>query len=263
MHVFGRALRDRQASLLWWAFGVSVYCGFIVAVWPVIDGNDDFNQLYEDMPDALMAMFGSGGLSDFTSPAGFLNTYLFSMILPFIFTGLAVSLGGSLIAGEEEDGLLDLTLSYPLTRRRLALEKIAAIVVALAGLGIATVILLAIAREPVDLDIGINGLAAATAGSVLFALLHGLVAMLAGTSRGTKAVANGVGWGVALAGYLANIIANIDESLDWLATFSPLHWATADSPVAGDVPTTYLALAAASLVLVSATVLVFDRHDLS
>lgn len=263
MHILGRALRDRRVSLLWWAFGVSVYCGFIVAVWPVIDGNDDFDQIYQDMPDAMQAMFGADGFSDFTSPVGFLNTYLFSMILPFILTGLAVSLGGSLIAGEEEDGLLDLVLSYPVTRRRLVLQKIAAMVVALVWVGVVAVVLLTVAKEPVNLDIGIDGLAAATVGSGLFALVHGLIALLAGAWRGAKGVATGVGWGVALAGYLANIIANIDESLDWLAAFSPLHWATADSPLAGEIPTTYLGLVAASLVLVSATVLVFDRHDLS
>ena len=89
MHIFGRALRDRRTALLWWTLGIAIYCAFIVAVWPVIDGNDEFQDLYDEMPDTLQAMFGSDGFSDFTSPAGFLNTYLFSMILPFIFTGLA------------------------------------------------------------------------------------------------------------------------------------------------------------------------------
>ena len=61
--------------LAWWSIGVVVYCVFIVAVWPVIDGNEDFEDLYAQMPDALMAMFGSDGFTDFTSPEGFLNTY--------------------------------------------------------------------------------------------------------------------------------------------------------------------------------------------
>lgn len=263
MHIFGRALRDRRTSLLWWTLGVAVYCAFIIAVWPVIDGNDEFQNLYEDMPDTLQAMFGSDGFSDFTSPAGFLNTYLFSMILPFVFTGLTVSFGSSLIAGEEEDELLDLVLSYPVARRRLVLEKVLAMVVAVVGIGAATVVLLIVAREPVGLDIGAGGLAAATLGSVLFALVHGLVALLAGAWSGSKGVATGAGWGVALAGYLVNIIANIDDSLDWLQPFSPLYWATADSPVTGTLPATYLALLAACALLVVATVIVFDRHDLS
>ncbi len=263
MHLFERALRDRRGQLLWWTFGVAIYCLFIVAVWPVIDGNDDFEELYAEMPDALQAMFGSDGFTDFTSPPGFLNTYLFSMILPFIFTGLAVGLGSSLLAREEDDELLDLVLSYPVRRRNLVLEKSAAMAAALVGLGAATVLLLAVAREPVGLDIGLAGLAAATSGSVLFALVHGFVALLAGAATGSPGVATGTGWGVAIAGYLVNVVASLDDSLDWLAPFSPLHWATDGSPINGTLPTSYLALVAVAVVLAAATLVVFDRHDLS
>ena len=263
MNVFVRAVRDRRVALAWWTVGLIAYVGMIVAVWPVIDGNDDFEQIYADMPDAMQAMFGADGFSDFTSPAGFLNTYLFSMIFPFILTGLAVSLGASLIAGEEEEGLLDLVLAYPVRRRRLALEKVAAMATAVSLIGVVAVVFLALAKEPVDLNVGIGGLAAATLGSALFALVHGLVALAAGAWRGPKGFATGVGWGVALAGYLMNILANVDDSLDWLAPFSPLHWATADSPVTGTLPATYLALVGAIAALVAVTLTVFERHDLS
>lgn len=261
--VFARAVLDRRRSLLWWTVGVVLYCAFIVAVWPVIDGNDDFEQLYSDMPDALQAMFGADGFADFTSPAGFLNTYLFSMILPFIFTGLAVSLGSSLLAGEEEEGLLDLVLSYPVRRRRLVLEKIGAMEASLVVVGTATVVVLLLAKEPVSLDVGLSGLVSATLGSVLFALMHGLLALLVGAWRGDVGLATGVGWGAALFGYLLNIVANIDDSLDWLAPLSPLHWATSDSPVSGALPVTYLALIGAAAGLTAAAVMVFERHDLS
>lgn len=263
MQVFVRAISDRRVPLTWWAFGVAVYCGFIVAVWPVIDGSEEFQDLYAEMPEALQAMFGSDGFTDFTSPTGFLNTYLFSMILPFIFTGLAISLGASLLAGEEEDNLLDLVLSAPIPRRRLVLEKAAAIVVGVMVVGLTTVALLSVAREPVNLDVGVAGLVAATTGSMLFALAHGLVALLAGAWSGSKGIATGVGWGVALGGYLLNIVANIDGSLDWLSAFSPLHWATASSPIDGDLPVTFLVLVVVSAVLLGTTVAVFDRHDLS
>lgn len=263
MHLLARALLDRRVALGWWALGVAIYCGFIVAVWPVIDGNAEFQDLYADMPKTLQAMFGTDGFSDFTSPPGFLNTYLFSMILPFIFTGLAVSFGSALIAGEEDDGLLDLVLSAPVRRRRLVLEKATAIVGALLVVGVTTIVLLAVAREPVGLDIGLVGLIAATAGSMLFALMHGLVALAVGAWSGSTGAASGAGWGVALCGYLVNIVANIDDSLDWLEPLSPLHWATSQSPVTGVFPSTYVLLLAICAALVWVTVVVFERHDLS
>ena len=263
MNIAWRALRDRRVPLTWWTIGLVLYCVVIVAVWPVIEGNDEFAELYAEMPDALQAMFGADGFAEFTTPTGFLNTYLYSMILPFIFTGLAVSLGASMLAGEEEDGLLDLVLSYPIRRRRLLLEKALAIVVALLAVAAVAVVFLAISREPVDLDIGVDGLVVATAGSALFGLLHGLLALAAGAWRGAKGMATGVGWGVALAGYLVNIVANLDGSLDWLAPVSPLHWATSGSPVAGEVPATYLALIGASVAVAAISTLAFERHDLT
>lgn len=262
MKLLQRAIADRRVSLAWWSVGVVIYCGFIVAVWPVIDGNEDFQDVYAEMPDALMAMFGADGFIDFTSPPGFLNTYLYSMILPFIFVGLAVSLGAALIGGQEEDHLLDLVLAYPVSRRRLVVESVAALLVGVLILGLVTWVVLAVAREPVDLDVGLAGLASATIGSMLFAAMCGLAALFAGAVTGSKGLGAGAGWGVALASYLVNILANLDDSLDWLEPLSPLYWATADSPVTGTVPAWFLALVAVAASLSVATGITFERHDL-
>ena len=262
MNIFRRTLLDRRLALGWWLLGLVVYGGFIVAVWPVIDGNDEFGDLYADMPDAFQAMFGSDGFNDFTSPTGFATTYLYSMILPFILTGLAVSMGAAVLAGEEEDGLVELVLAYPIRRRRLVVEKALAIAAAVLLLGAAVVLFLLVAREPVGLDLGTTGLMAATLGSVLFAITHGLIALCAGAWYGSKGVATGAGWGFALAGYLLNIVANLDEQLEGLRFASPLYWATAGDPLEGNWPATYLVLVGAMVVLVLLAVALFDRHDL-
>ncbi len=60
-----------------------------------------------------------------------------------------------------------------------------------------------------------------------------------------------------------NVLANLDDSLEWLAPFSPLSWATSGSPVSGNLPAGYLALAATSVALLVATLVVFERHDLT
>ncbi len=263
MKVFARALSDRRVALVWWSIGILAYCGIIIAFWPVIDGNDEFAELYADMPESFQAMFGADGFTEFTTPPGFLSTYLYSMILPFILTGLAVSMGASLLAGEEEDGLLDLVLSYPVRRRRLVAEKMLSIVVAVGMIGVAVVALLAVAREPVDLDIGVSGLAAATLGSVLFALGYGLLALGAGAWRGVKGFATGTAWGVALGGYLLNVVANLDDSLEGVKYASPLYWATAGEPLQGNLPVEYLVLVGLAGVLAVGTIAVFERHDLS
>lgn len=261
MDILRQALGSRSRQLAWWTFGVIFYCGFILAVWPVIEDNEDFDKIFEELPDTMTAMFG-GGVSDFSSPIGFLSTYLYSMILPFIFAALAIGAGSSLIAGEEEDGVLDLVLSYPISRRRLVVEKALALIVMVAIVAVATVLFLLVGREPVGIDIGASGLMIATLGSTLFAVAHGSLAMFVGAVIGKRTIATGVGWGVALAGYLVNVIANVDDSLGWLESFSPMNWATGGSPLAGEWPIGFLALAVMISAFVVATILGFDRHDL-
>lgn len=262
MLIFRRALADRSRFLAWWTAGAVIYCGFILVFWPVIEGNDDFDELFEELPDTLTSMFGSDGFADFSSPIGFLSTYLYSMILPFVFAALAIGLGGSLIAGEDEDGVLDLVLSYPVSRRRVVGEKSVALFAMVAVVAVATLVLLILGREPVDIDIGVAGLGVATTGAALFAVAHGSISLFVGAVTGEKGRATAVGWGLALAGYLANVVANIDESLSWLENLSPLYWATSGSTLAGDIPASFLALVVMAGVFFAATQVGFERHDL-
>ena len=124
-------------------------------------------------------------------------------------------------------------------------------------------IFLLVAREPVDLDIGAAGLWAAILGSGMFALLHGLISVATGAWSGSQSAATGFGWGVALVGYLFNVLASLDSSLDGLKWMSPLYWATADSPLGGQMSGTYLLLAGAVATVAAVSLLIFQRHDLT
>ena len=263
MLVTRRSLRDRRGSLIWWAVGIILYTAMIMAVWPMIDGNEEFQDLAESYPDALKAMMGGPDAFDaFTTPAGFLDTYLYSMILPFILVGLAVAIGAALLGGDEEDGKLELLLSYPVTRSSVVMQKQSAMDIAVLGVGVLVVVLIWVMGSLVGLPVGIGALLAATLGTVLFALLHGQLAMLAGAVTGRRGIALGIGWGVALGGYLLNVLSGIDDSLGWLRWLSPLHYATADTPLTNGVPVEYLVLLGALLVTFAATLAVFRRHDL-
>ncbi|MCP4436746.1 MAG: ABC transporter permease subunit [Actinomycetia bacterium] len=261
--ITGRSLRDRRGSLIWWAVGIFLYTAMIMAVWPVIEDNKEFEELAKSYPEALKAMMGGPDAFDaFTTPAGFLDTYLYSMILPFILVGLAVAMGAALLGGDEEDGKLELLLSYPVTRTSAVGQKALAMTTAVVAIAALVVLLIFAVGSLVDLDVGIAGLLSATLGTALFALLHGQIAMLGGAVLGRRGVALGVGWGVALGGYLLNVLSGIDSSLSWLRWLSPLHYATANTPLNNGPPVEYLALLAALVLATTATLVAFRRHDL-
>lgn len=259
-----RTVRDRRASLTWWIVGAALYTALIVAIWPVIDGNEDFQNLAESYPEALQAMFGGAdAFAEFTTPTGFLNTYLFSMILPFIATALAVSVGGAVIAGEEESGVMDLLLSHPVSRRRAVLEKALALLIAVLLVGASQVLVIGGLGPLVDLTVSWSGIVAATIGTVLFAVFHGFLAMLAGAAQGRKGPAMGVAWGVAIGGYLLSILASLADELDFLRYASPLYHATVGNPVENGLPANTVFLGVAAVVLLGCTLVAFARHDLS
>lgn len=258
-----RALQDRRVSLTWWGVGILAYVSMIIAVWPIIDGNADFEELLGSYPDSVKAMMGGAETFDaFTTPWGFLSSYLYSLFLPFILLGLAVALGSALLAGDEEDGLLELLLSYPVTRTSAVTQKALAMVLALLAAAVLVVAAIALGSALVDLDIGVGALMAATIGTLLYAVMHGQLAMLAGAATGRKGTAVGIGWGVALAGYVVNVVAGLDPSLAWLGRLSPLNAATANEPLNNGMPVEYLLLVALCVLLLGCTYAVFDRHDL-
>ena len=78
-----------------------------------------------------------------------------------------------------------------------------------------------------------------------------------------KGFAVGLAWGVALGGYLLSIVASLANELDWLRYVSPLYHATVGNPVENGVPVNYLFLLGGGVALFVATIVAFERHDLS
>ena len=112
-----RAVGDRSRALGAWLLGFAAYIALIVAVFPSIHGSQQFDDLLKQYPDVLKSFLGIGDTLSITSGPGFLDTELFSLMLPLLALVLAIGVGAATIAGEEEQGLLELVVSAPVTRR--------------------------------------------------------------------------------------------------------------------------------------------------
>jgi ABC-2 type transport system permease protein len=73
--VFGKTLHDRRRSLIAWSLGLALLTVSYLAFWPSVQEQPGFDEIIEQYPEALRAMFN---IDDLTSPEGFLNTELFS-----------------------------------------------------------------------------------------------------------------------------------------------------------------------------------------
>ena len=233
-NAFWKTLRDVRRAIGWWSLGTVALSAFIVAVYPSVRDNPELNKMVEDYPDTLKAFFGLGQDVDYTSPVGYLNGELFSFMLPLLMLVAAIGAGARATAGEEEHGTLDLLLANPLSRRRLVLDKLAALVAEVAILGFASWLSLVVGCRIVGMHVSSAHLAAATAAAVLLAVTYGALALFVGAATGRRAVAIGVAAAGAVAAYLLSSLAELVDFLKPLRGFSPFyHYVAQDALRAG------------------------------
>jgi ABC-2 type transport system permease protein len=229
--VFAKSLRDLRRSFAWWSLGLAGYVALIVAVYPTIRDNPDLNRLVESYPDALKAFIAFGGQLDYTSAAGYLGSELFAFMIPALFLVASVGNGAGSIAGEEERGTLDLLLSAPLSRTRVAVEKLAAMCGELVGLGLVLWLALWIGARTFGMDVSSAHLAAAVVVLVVLAAAYGSIAFMLAAATGRKALAIGVTVALAVAAYLVNSLASLVDALERFRTLSPFYHYAAGDPL--------------------------------
>ena len=91
--VVAKSLRDLRRGFAWWVVGLGSYVALIASVYPTIRDNPELDKLVESYPEALRAFIAFGGQLDFTSPAGYLGSELFSFMIPALFLVAAVGNG--------------------------------------------------------------------------------------------------------------------------------------------------------------------------
>lgn len=257
-----RAIGDRSRPLGAWLLGFAAYIALIVAVFPSIHGSQQFDDLLKQYPDVLKSFLGIGDTLSITSGPGFLDTELFSLMLPLLALVLAIGVGAATIAGEEEQGLLELVVSAPVTRRAVIGWKAVGLLVEIAAVAVTIIVTLLIGDALADLDLDAGRLVGATLGICLLALLHGWLAMLVGAATRHRSLAIAVPAGLAAIAYL---IAGLHSLADWLDPFryvSTFYYA-GQSTLSSGVDWGHLTvLAAASVIVLAAAIAVFERRDL-
>lgn len=134
--LFRKSMRDLRGQVLGWGLGMGAMLALVVVLFPSI--SEVYADLFDSLPDEWAGFLGEG---DASTLEGFLNVEFFSFahVALAVFAILA---GGAAIVGEETGHTMDLLLAQPVSRIRVALAKLLALVVAivlivsLTGLGL-------------------------------------------------------------------------------------------------------------------------------
>lgn len=257
-----RTLRDRWRSTFGWGLALVLMCVLQLSVYPSVARSAENMQTFvNEWPEAFREAFN---LDAYTTGAGFLNTELFSMMVPLVLIAVSVGSASAATAGEEERGTADLLLSLPVTRGRVLLAKILAAVIAVTLVSLVLFVTLAIGAPIADLDVSLSGLAAGTVMIALLALFFGAVALLIAAATGNRPVALGVAIGLALGAFLLHALAPMADWLEPWQKASPFYWALGDNPLINGVDWPMAgALLAGTVVLATAADVAYHRRDVS
>jgi ABC-2 type transport system permease protein len=255
--VAAKTIRDARRGLVWWSLGIAALVVLQNAFYPSIKDDPSYNQLAEDLPEVAKAFFGE----DFTSPAGYLQSQLFSLMIPLLLLLYGIAAGARAVAGEEEGGTLDLLLAQPVSRTRVVLEKAAAIALLLAVLALAVFASVWLPASVFELDIGAGDVAAAVVAQYLLALAFAFIALLAGAATGSRSAALGIAAVLAVGAYLLDGLAQVVDALDSWRVLSPFE--LVGDPLREGLGWGLLALAAIALVALAAAPPLFGRRDVA
>ncbi|CAN5622968.1 exporter of polyketide antibiotics [soil metagenome] len=265
--VFGKSLRDARRQVL----GVGGLLGLLIAVtaWQVgtqFDSAAERLELATQM-SLLPAMFHGliGEPINIETLPGFISWRLMGFV-PVVVGLWSITALSATLAGEASRGTLEMVLSMPVSRARVALEKFAAHVVALAlalliaalATWLASIAFAALPGDEMSLPTALGGFSPTFA----VALLAGGIAFALGPLLG-RALATGAASLYLLGAYVVHGYADFVPGFDVLRLGSVFYWTAQQRPMAGlsDWPSVAFVLAMAAPV-VAAGVWLFVRRDL-
>ena len=265
MTLLRRLLLDRRRGALWWSMGTSSGVATIVALWSSVKNSADLEDVIRNLPQGVRALFGTEEGISISSAPGYLQARLFSTILPILLLVYAIGLGARIIGGAEEDGTLQLVVTSPATRRRIAVERFGAakvLVLLQVVIGLVTGIATGAAVGVFD-DVSVGRFVIATLAVAELALLHLAIAFAVGAATGRRGPALSAASAVAVGGYVLYGVAASAKALQSLRVISPWWWFLDRNLLVHDP--TFLSLGL-PLVLASAIfvagLLAYERRDL-
>jgi len=243
MMVLKKEIKLNLRALLIWTAALLLLNLYIIVIYgSFADQMDEFTELIETMPPALLKAFNMDRLAltdiiQYYGTEGYILLTLFGSMF-------AVMLGTTLLAKEENEKTIEFLLSKPITRNQVITAKIATYLIYIVLLNLVVAAATVVAVEQVrteEIDYGILGLL--LVGPLLIQLTFANLGFLASVFvRGRRPV-YATGIGVVLGMYFLSVISNLTESAEFLRYITPFQWAdSADMIINGRIDGLYIAL---------------------
>jgi ABC-2 type transport system permease protein len=256
--LFRKSMRDLRGQIFGWGLWMGAVLALTVGLFPSI--SDLYGDMLSDLPDTWAGLIGEGDLGTL---AGYLSVEFFSYA-PVALAVFAILAGGGLIVGEEVAGTMDLLLSQPVTRLRVALVKLSAFTVSLVlivGLIFLCFIIAALLiSETNSMRRVLNSLLLLVPFELMLALAAAMLAQL----FASRLVGGTMLAGFLVASYMLDALSGMSPVLVDMRPLYLISYFQGAAALNGDISWVYLIVSLVAVaVLAIANVMFFVRRDIA
>ncbi|MCS7010911.1 MAG: ABC transporter permease [Anaerolineales bacterium] len=258
--VFKHSLQRSLGAMLGWGLSLGLITFYLMALYkPILEQQTELRRLLDAYGEAMLAFFG--GRLDIFSPAGYLDFAFFSYIAVVVGFFPIVS-GAGLLSTDEERGVLDLLLAYPISRTALFFGRFLALLVSIMVILTLSWIGFALGLPLAELD--------ATPWQLWLPHLSmfAMMVLFGGLSLFLSLLLPKHSWATATAGsilvfnYVVTSMARVYENLETLNKFLPLKYYQGGQAVNGLDTGHFVALTGFGLLFTLLAWQLFLRRDI-
>ena len=226
-------LWQRRWNTMWWSLGISSYVLLNLVFYPTLrDQAGELQKTFENLPSAATQLFGG---NDFFSPIGYLTSKIFFLMLPLLLGMLAISLGSTLLAREEQDHTIDSLLARPIPRGKLLLAKSVAGLIIVCIVTLVVLIATLIEAQLISLGVSVLAVTETMLVCLLMVVSFGAIALLFTALGRARTASLGLASAIAFGGYL---ISSFSASISWLdlpSKLFPFHYYQPEAILRGTI----------------------------
>jgi ABC-2 type transport system permease protein len=257
--VYLKTLRDYRIPILGWGLGMGVVLYAVLAAVPSLMTTPEARASVVSLAASFPWLAEPVAVD---TPGGYATwKYGLTILLIAIWPLLACS---RMLRGDEERGSLDVLLSVPRGRRRVALEKLAAVWTALLGMGLLVGLLAFAGGKSVSADFGLGGALLFGLNVALTCGVFGSIALLLSQFTQERGTASGITGGLLVLFIVLDMVHRVFPAAEWLSRLSPVYYYNLSKPLIpayGANPGALLVLVALNLLLSGAALALFARRD--
>jgi ABC-2 type transport system permease protein len=258
--IYLKTLRGFRVPILGWGLGIGVLMAVVLTAIPTVLGTPEARAAVVALGPSF-AWFAEPIKID--TPGGYATwKYGLTLLVVAIWPILAQS---ATLRGEEDKGSIDVLLSVPRNRVRVALEKVAAMWTALLVMALLIGVLTFAGGAKVSSDITLAAAILFGVNLALIAGLFGAIALLISQFTQERRTAAGITAGSLLVFIVLDMVHRVVPNTLWVSQLSPVYYFNLSKPLISGYSANagaMLVLVALSVVVTAAAVWLFPRRDI-